>query len=782
MAPGDSDPAGGGARTLGLTPEEPSPTRVGAPKRKAGGAPAVFSALGHATRKVGFFKGVRTLLRVNQADGFDCPGCAWPDPTERARFEFCENGAKAVADEAMPARVDADFFARHAVDTLLGWSDFDLNAAGRLAAPMVREPGDTHYRPISWEDAFARVGAELRALGSADEALFYTSGRTSNEAAFLYQLFVRAFGTNNLPDCSNMCHESSGVGLTETLGIGKGTVTLEDFDHADTIFVIGQNPGTNHPRMLSALQAAKRRGARIVTLNPLKEAGLVAFAHPQEVGGFFGRATPLTDLWLQVRIGGDIAALKGIMKAMVAEEAARPGEVLDRLFIEHHTVGFQAFIEALEATRWEEIEAASGLGRAELEAAGAIAARSERLIACWAMGVTQHVHGVANVQEIVNFLLLRGQVGHQGAGACPVRGHSNVQGDRTVGITEKPSEAFLDALEGHFGIRAPRRHGHDTVSAIEAMRDGTAKVFIGLGGNFLSAAPDTAVTAEALSRCALTVNIATKLNRGHLVTGRAALLLPCLGRTEAHVTAAGPQLVSVENSMGIVHASRGRNAPASPHLLSEHAIVAGLARATLGTASPVPWENLAEDLDRVRDAIEACIPGFSEYNRRVRVDGGFALPNGPRERHFTTPSGRAVFTVHPIPPGEAGSDELLMMTIRTHDQYNTTVYGLNDRYRGLRGGRRVVLMHAADREAHGIAPGERVTLVSAHGGVERRAAGFQVVDCDLPRGCVATFFPEANVLVPLGRKAHRSHTPASKSVVITIARDDSDARPTTPPR
>jgi molybdopterin-dependent oxidoreductase alpha subunit len=752
---------------IALTPPEDASPRIGRSPAKAGGLPAVTSALGHAFRKVGIFKGTRTLLRVNQTDGFDCPGCAWPDPAHRSTFEFCENGAKAVADEAMKASVDAAFFALHAVAELGTWSDFDLNRAGRIAEPVVLRPGSTHYERIGWDEAFALVAGHLNALAHPDQAVFYTSGRTSNEAAFMYQLFVRAFGTNNMPDCSNMCHESSGVGLNETIGIGKGTVRLEDFDHCDAIFVIGQNPGTNHPRMLAALQQAKRRGATIVTLNPLREAGLVAFAHPQEVGGLFGKSTPLTDLHLQVRVNGDVAALQGIMKAMLLAERERPGEVLAHDFIASQTIGFESFRAAIEARNWAELEASSGLSRAEMEAAAAITMRSRAIIACWAMGLTQHRNAVANVQEVVNFLLLGGHFGRPGAGACPVRGHSNVQGDRTVGITEKPSEAFVHALEKHFGISVPRHHGYSTVHAIHAMKSGHASVFVGLGGNFLSASPDTHATAEALRRCALTVHVATKLNRAHLVHGGTALILPCLGRTEVHQTAAGLQFVSVENSMGVVHASRGHNRPASPHLRAETDIVAGLARATL-PASTIPWDAMAADLDRVRDAIEACIPGFEDYNRRVREPLGFELPNPPREGTFSTPDRRAHFTVHVPPVHRLEPGQFLMMTIRSHDQYNTTVYGLDDRYRGIRSGRRVVLMNPEDRAEAGLNPGQKVDIVSHFRGEKRRAPAFVVVDHAIARGAVATYFPEANVLVPLDSFAERSFTPTSKSVVVTL--------------
>ncbi len=633
---------------------------------------------------------------------------------------------------------------------------------------MVRRDGSDHYEPISWEDAFALIGEELGALDSPDEAIFYTSGRTSNEAAFLYQLFVREFGTNNLPDCSNMCHESSGVGLSEVIGVGKGTVLLEDFDKADAIFVIGQNPGTNHPRMLTALQSAKRHGATIVSINPLRETGLVRFKHPQEVRGLLGRGTPLASLHLQVRINGDVALLKGIMKAMLEAEDAQPGSVLDQAFIDEFCEGFEAFADDLREEPWDEIVEKSGIERDQIQQAAKIAMEADSLIACWAMGLTQHENGVANIQEVVNFLLMRGQMGKPGAGACPVRGHSNVQGDRTVGIWDRPKPAFLDRLQQRFGFDPPREHGFDTVHAIEAMHDGRAKVFVGMGGNFLSATPDTNYTAEALQNCSLTVQISTKLNRAHLITGGQALILPCLGRTEIDRQKGGVQFVSVENSMGVVHSSKGSFEPASEHLMSEPAIVAGLARATLGERSEVDWAGLIADYDGIRDVIEDVIDGFDDYNARVRKPGGFVLPNGARERRFDTDTGKAKFTVHPMPEHDLDDGELLMMTIRSHDQFNTTVYTNDDRYRGIKGGRRVVLLHERDIAELGLQEGQMVDLVGEYGGVERVAPGFKVVAYDLPRRSAGTYFPEANVLVPVNSYAKRSHTPASKSVVIRL--------------
>jgi len=749
-----------------------TPVERGVPERHdhdapAGGMPAVVNSLAYTVREAGLLRGTRALLRVNQDGGFDCPSCAWPDPEHRATIEFCENGARAVADEATRARVDPEFFREHSVADLLARSDHWLNKQGRLTHPMIRRPGATHYEPLSWDEAFATIAAHLRMLGDPNRAIFYTSGRTSNEAAFLYQLFVRQFGTNNMPDCSNMCHESSGTGLGEVIGIGKGTVQLADFALADAIFVIGQNPGTNHPRMLGALRDAKLRGCKIVAINPLREAGLLRFQHPQKVGDMLGGGVEIADLYLQVRVGGDIALLKGIMKGLLAAERARPGTVIDRAFVDTHTVGFDAFVADLDRTAWADIERDSGVPRAEIEAAAAIAASSRATIACWAMGITQHKHGVANVQCIVDLLLMRGMIGKPGAGVCPVRGHSNVQGDRTVGITEKPPR-WSDALGERFGFTPPTTHGHDTVGAIQAMHAGEADVFFALGGNFLSATPDTELVAEALRRCALTVHVSTKLNRAHLVGGATAMILPCLGRTEHDEQRGGPQFVTVENSMGIVHSSRGTLPPASDMLLSEVRIVARLAAATLGADSTVDWDELADDYDRIRDAIEAVIPGFADYNARVRRPGGFLLPNGPRERSFGTADGKARFTVHALPDIDPGPGRFVMTTIRSHDQFNTTVYDLDDRYRGIAGFRRVVLVHPDDLEELGLHDGDRVTLVSHFGGQTRTAPSFVVVPYDIPRRCVATYFPEANSLVPVDSYADKSRTPTSKFVVVSL--------------
>jgi molybdopterin-dependent oxidoreductase alpha subunit len=750
-------------------PDDTAGVRVVRPSAAAGGAASLLATVRYAGAQTGLLRGARVLARTNQDPGFDCPGCAWPEPGDRGTVEFCENGAKAVLSEATTRRADPALFERWSVAELADHGDAWLNDQGRLVHPMILRPGASRYEPIDWDDAFALVARELRALASPDEAVFYTSGRTSNEAAFLFQLFVRAFGTNNLPDCSNMCHESSGTGLRETIGVGKGTVQLEDFEVADAIFVVGQNPGTNHPRMLSTLQAAARRGATIVSVNPLAEIGTMRFAHPQDPLGLLGESTQLARMHVPVRINGDVGFFQGVMKAMLEEEARTPGRVVDRAFVEEHTEGYEELAAALRARSWSELERSSGVGEEQMRAAARVAVESRATIVTWAMGLTQHVNAVDNVQAIVSFLLLRGMMGKPGAGACPVRGHSNVQGDRTMGIWEKMPDAWLDRLGRELGFEPPRKHGLDTVGAIQAMLDGRARAFFAMGGNFLSAAPDTERTAEALRRCALTVHVSTKLHRGHLVTGRHALILPCLGRTERDVQAGKEQFVTVEDSMGIVHASQGKAPPASDQLLSEPRIVARLARATVGDRPPrIDWDAMADDYDRIRERIGRVVPGCEGYAQRVRQPGGFRLRNGARERVFDTGTGKACFTVQPLPDHALAPGQLLMMTIRSHDQYNTTVYGLDDRYRGVRGGRRVVLMNADDARERGLAAGDVVDLTSHFSDGERTATRFVVVLYSVPRGCCATYFPEANVLVPLGAVARKSNTPASKSVVVTV--------------
>ncbi|MEV4739200.1 FdhF/YdeP family oxidoreductase [Streptomyces sp. NPDC049555] len=738
---------------------------VTAPQHAAAGLPAIAHTLRVATDQMGLRRTALTLLKVNQKDGFDCPGCAWPEPDKRHAAEFCENGAKAVAEEATLRRVAPAFFAAHPVAELATRSGYWLGQQGRLTHPMYLAEGATHYEPVTWERAFDIIAEELAPLASPDEAVFYTSGRTSNEAAFLYQLFAREYGTNNLPDCSNMCHESSGSALSETIGIGKGSVLLDDLHRADLIIVAGQNPGTNHPRMLSALETAKRGGTKIITVNPLPEAGLERFNNPQNARGLAGRGTPLTDLFLQIRLGGDQALFRMLGKLLLDTEGA-----LDTAFIEEHTHGFQEYADAARTTDWEETLAATGLRREEIERALRMILASRRTIVCWAMGLTQHKHAVNTIKEVVNLLLLRGDIGRPGAGVCPVRGHSNVQGDRTMGIFERPAPAFLDALEKEFGFAPPRHHGLDVVRAIRALRDGDAKVFFAMGGNFVAATPDTDVTEAAIRRARLTVHVSTKLNRSHVITGARALILPTLGRTERDRQAGGEQFVTVEDSMGMVHASRGRLAPASEHLLSEPAIVCRLARRVLGPASSTPWEEFEKDYATIRDRIARVIPGFEDFNTRVARPGGFTLPHAPRDaRRFPTATGKANFSATPVEHPHLPEGRLLLQTLRSHDQYNTTIYGLDDRYRGIKNGRRVVLLHPDDARAHGLADGAYADLVSEWtDGTERRAPGFRVVHYPTARGCAAAYYPETNVLVPLDHTADTSNTPASKSVVIRL--------------
>ncbi|KFN50456.1 FdhF/YdeP family oxidoreductase [Arenimonas composti] len=734
--------------------------KVGKYDKAAGGLDALTSSFRHVREQGIVTRGARTLLRANQPDGFDCPGCAWPDRNPQSSFEFCENGVKAVAAEATRRRVGPEFFARHSIGWLAAQDDHYLEAQGRLTTPMLYDGRDDHYHPVGWDEAFALIAAELNALGSPDEALFYTSGRTSNEAAFLYQLFVREFGTNNLPDCSNLCHEASGIAMGEQIGVGKGTVTLDDFERADAILVFGQNPGTNHPRMLGELRAAARRGCRILVFNPLRERGLERFADPKDPRELLGGSTPIASHYYTPRIGGDLALVKGMLRRLVETDA------LDHAFIAGHTDGWETLRADLLATSWEDIEAGSGLTRAQIEEAADVYAAADAAIVCWAMGITQHRHAVGTIQMLVNLLLARGNLGRPGAGACPVRGHSNVQGDRTMGINERPPPAFLDALAAEFGFEPPRRDGHDVVGAIAAMAAGECRVFFALGGNFAAASPDTALTARALRQCALTVHVSTKLNRSHLVHGRRALILPCLGRTEIDLQAGGPQSVTVEDSMSMVHLSAGRNPPASPELLSEPAIVARLAAATL-PQSRIPWRELVADYDRIRERIARVVPGFADFNARVRAPGGFHLDNPAARREWHTAGGRARFVAHPLP---AATDPqlLTLMTIRSHDQYNTTVYGLHDRYRGVSGERRVVFIARADLERLGLAAGQWVDLVSVWRDGERIAERFLLVEYAIPPGNIAAYYPETNPLVPLDHHAERARTPASKAVPVRL--------------
>lgn len=751
-----------------LTPEQLTGISVESPKEVAVGLPAVTNALQHVFGAMDVGRGAKALLNLNQKDGFDCPSCAWPDPDERSRTaEYCENGAKAIAEEATNKRVMADFFAKHSIEELGTWSDYELSQQGRLGEPMYKPQGATHYQPISWSELFRKIGTSLKKLASPDEAVFYTSGRTSNEAAFLYQLFGREFGTNNFPDCSNMCHESSGVALNETLGIGKGSVKLDDFYKADLIIIAGQNPGTNHPRMLSALEKAKKNGAKILAINPLKEAGLIAFSNPQTVGGLLGYKTALADHYLQVRINGDVPLFKAFLKYLYKAEK-NTGGVFDWTFINDKTQGIEALLEDIEKYDFEQLICDSGLNVHEVEDAAELIKSSKNIIGCWAMGLTQHKNAVDTIRELVNLLLVKGSIGKPGAGTCPVRGHSNVQGDRTMGIWEAPPKAFLDKIQEQFGFDPPRKHGYNTVEAIKAMHEGKVGVFFAMGGNFLSATPDTSFTAQALRTCGITAHVSTKLNRSHLVTGEEAFILPCLGRTDEDIQQGKVQFVSVENSMGVVHRSIGKLRPVSDQLLSEPDIVRRLANATLGGYSHVHWDFLLGDYDHIRESIERTIPGFENYNQRVRQLGGFYLPNGPREGTFNTSTNKANFTINKYTTFDLKAHEFVMMTIRSHDQFNTTIYGLDDRYRGIFNERRVILMNPTDIEKAGLVAGDKVDLFNYFGGEKRTAPNFVVVPYSIPQLCVATYFPEANTLVPIGSYADRSMTPTSKAVVIEI--------------
>ncbi len=771
-------------------PIEADGVRIATPPRVAAGLQSVLKAAEVTLKEPGLVRGIAALSRLNQFDGIDCPGCAWPDPDhDRSLNEYCENGVKAIAEEATSKRCTPEFFRSWSVTDLSLQSDYWLGHQGRLTTPMVLRRGSDHYQPISWDDAFAMIGNELNALETPDQAVFYTSGRTSNEAAFLYQLFVRQFGTNNLPDCSNMCHESSGLALKEVIGVGKGTVKLEDFDLADTILIIGQNPGTNHPRMLATLQRAARRGATIISVNPLAEVGLTRFKHPKDFLHLFGSGTKIAKHFVQVRLSGDLSFFKGLCKQILEEEAKQPGRIVNRAFIEQKTNGFEDFRAGIAGVSWNDIVEQSGISRSQIREIAEVILQSKSVIACWAMGLTQQRQAVATIQEIVNLLLLGGNMGRPGAGVCPVRGHSNVQGDRTMGIWERMPDSFLDRLRDTFRFEPPRKFGWDVVESIKAMHRGEAKIFFAMGGNFVSATPDTEFTAEALSRCRLTVQVSTKLNRTHLITGEQALILPCLGRTDRDKQGRGLQFVSVENSMGIVHTSRGNLEPPSNQLLSEPAIVARLATATLGNRTTVDWLDLVEDYDRIRDLISRVVPGCEDMNHRLQHRGGFYLPNAARDDDYKTKTGRANFVVSAVEPVHLLPDQFLLTTLRSHDQYNTTIYGLDDRYRGIFNGRRVVFINPDDMNEQGWKEGDRLDITShfrIDGNEQRRMAlCFLAVPYEIPRRCVATYFPEANVLVPIDSVAEGSNTPTSKAIIVSFvlssARGDSVVQHTAGP-
>lgn len=752
--------------------------RLTKPHKAAAGMPAVLWSFRHVFGEMSLARGAKALLALNQKGGFDCPSCAWPDPDdERSGIaEYCENGAKAVAEEATAKKLTPDFFAQHSVAALAELDDYEIGRKGRVAQPMYLPAGATHYQTISWDDAFQKIADRLNALPSPDEAIFYTSGRTSNEAAFLYQLFIREYGTNNLPDCSNMCHESSGVALTESLGLGKGSVTLDDFYEAEVIMILGQNPGTNHPRMLSALQKAKANGAIIIAINPLPETGLMGFNNPQTVKGMLGIETPLTDIFLQVKINGDMALIKALEQILVAEEMEQHNHVLDTEFIETQTAGFNQFVNHLKEYTPEYLAAQAGIPLSQIQETAEILKHKNKIIACWAMGLTQHKNAVDTIKEVVNLLLLKGSIGKPGAGTCPVRGHSNVQGDRTMGIYEKPPEKFLDKIKEVYGFEPPRKHGYDTVDAIKAMHEGKAGIFFAMGGNFLSATPDTLYTAAALRKCMLTVHVSTKLNRSHLVHGAEAIILPCLGRSDRDEYNGEDRFISCENSMGVIQMSKGVLKPVSDDLLSEPEIVCRLAKATLHDRTVVDWDKYA-DYDNIRTDIEKVVPGFEQYNERVRKPGGFYLPNVNRERKFATATEKAQFNIAPVTENNIAAGEFLMMTIRSHDQFNTTIYGLNDRYRGVHNERRVIFMNQADIYSQGLQNGDVVDLYNYHEDLERIARKFIVVPFPIPQGCTATYFPETNVLVPINSVAEKSNTPTSKLVVIRIRKHSAALAP-----
>ena len=746
----------------------------------AGGWGAVASTGKHLLSSHNIARNIKNLLKTNQDLGFDCPGCAWGEKPESATFRFCENGAKAVNWEATSARVGAEFFAAHSVSWLKKQSGYFLEYQGRLSEPLSYNAETDHYQAISWHDAFALIAKQLTSLEQPNQAEFYTSGRTSNEAAFLYQLFVRRYGSNNFPDCSNMCHEASGVALKQAIGVGKGTVTLADFELADAIFVIGQNPGTNHPRMLDALSKAARRGAQIVTFNPLKERGLERFTNPQSPKEMLtGTATQISSQYFTPNLGGDMAAVRGMVKVLLEQQriAEQHGQSLfDQVFIEQHTQGLAEYLTQVEQTSWQHIINQSGLTEADIRQAAEAYRYANNVIITWAMGITQHKHSVATIQEITNLQLLFGQIGKPGAGLCPVRGHSNVQGDRTMGINEQPDPAFLLALAREFNFAPPQQAGHNTVQALQAMLRGDSKVFIGLGGNFASATPDSQLTEQALSSCQLTVHIATKLNRSHLITGKQALILPCLGRTDIDQQRSGPQRVTVEDSFSMVHASQGVVASDTGDMRSEPAIIAGIAEATLGN-EPVNWQALADNYDNIRALISRTIPGFEDMNNRIQQPGGFYLGNKAAERIWQTSTGKSNFSAHPLPDAivQAAQRALteqrifVLQTLRSHDQYNTTVYGFEDRYRGISGEREIIMMNPEDISSLGLTAGSKVDVESLWADdIERKITGFTLIPYDIPSGNCAAYFPEANPLVAMASVGDESGTPTSKSIAVTI--------------
>jgi molybdopterin-dependent oxidoreductase alpha subunit len=757
-------------------PEQLLDLKVTEPKKWAAGMPAVTAAMADIIQESGFVRGMDGLFHMNKKGGFDCSSCAWPDPDDDRSpiAEYCENGAKAFAEESTLKKIGAEFFAQNSVIDLAKLDDYEISKKGRIAEPVYLPKGGTHYQPISWDEAFKKIAAKLNSLKSPNEAAFYTSGRTSNEASFTYQLFVKEYGTNNMPDCSNMCHESSGSGLGETIGIGKGTVTLNDFYDTDVIIIMGQNPGTNHPRMLTALQKAKDKGSKIIAINPLHEAGLMGFKNPQNVKGLLGITTQLADIYLQVKINGDMALFKALEKLLYEAEVENPGKVFDQEFIKKNTSGYTAFLHSLENHSLDELAEKCGVPLTRIKQAAELLKHTSRIIICWAMGITQHENGVDTIKEIVNLTILKGAIGKPGAGLCPVRGHSNVQGNRTMMIFDKPTDKQLDKIKEVYGFEPPRDHGYDVVESIKAMHEGKLKVFFSMGGNFLSATPDTNYTAEGMRKMELTVNVSTKLNRSHLVHGEESIILPTLARSDKDMIHDEPQFISCENSMGVIQMSKGILNPVSKDLLSENQIVCRLAKATLGEKSVVDWDKFEKSYDAVRDDIEKVIPGCTDYNKRVREPGGFYLPNAARNGEFTAKDmgGKVPFTITELTEHKVAADEYIMMTIRSHDQFNTTIYGYEDRYRGIHNERRVIFMNKKDIKKGGFKAGDKVDLYNYHGGKERVAKLFVIVPYNIPQGNTATYYPETNVLVPIDTVAKKSNTPTSKLVVIKIKKHE----------
>ena len=740
------------------------------PKEYAAGLGGVVHSMEPAIKNMGVGRTLKLMSKINHKDGFDCMSCAWPDPDHRKLAEFCENGAKAVTWEATPLKIPRAFWAENSLTSLADKTEYWLGMQGRITEPVYKPAGSDRYEPIDWESAFRIIAERLNGLDHPDEAAFYTSGRASNEAAFLYHLFARVLGTNNLPDCSNMCHESTGSAMQYSVGIGKSTVAYSDFLESDLIIIMGQNPGTNHPRMLTALQEAKENGAKIVAVNPLPEAGLIGYKDPQKLRGYVGKPTAIADQYLQIRLGGDMALLQAISKRVLAAEAERPGQVLDHNFIAQHCDGFEAFAAHISEVDDREVEQATGLTKAQIDELAERYMSSDRVIIAWAMGITQHRRGVDTIKEIMNLLLLRGNIGKPGAGASPVRGHSNVQGDRTMGVWEKMPDSFLDALGTEFGFDPPRKHGVDAVDGIRALNAGQIKVWVGLGGNLIGAISDTNLAEAAMRKADLSVQFSTKLNRSHVVTGEEALILPVLGRTEVDVQRAGPQYITVEDSVCAVHASHGQIPPIGPEVRSEIAVVAGMAHATLGDRHGIDWLGMIDNYDTIRDHISRVVPGCENFNEKTRRRDGFILPNGPRdERRFDTATGKARITVNELEPVACPPGRLLLQTLRSHDQFNTTIYSLNDRYRGIKKGRSVIFVHPDDLTELGLEDGQTVDIFSEwKDEPDRVLRGFRTVAFPTARGCAAAYFPEANVLVPLDSTALESNTPVSKAVVIRL--------------